>query len=41
LDEQADQIFAMTDPLAERVRKVGGTTLRSIGQSRACSEYGQ
>lgn len=31
LDEQADQIFAMTDPLAERVRKVGGTTLRSIG----------
>src|SRR3977135_1939933 len=31
LDEQADQIFAMTDPLAERVRKIGGTTLRSIG----------
>ena len=31
LDEQADQIYAMTDPLAERVRKVGGTTLRSIG----------
>lgn len=31
LDEQADQIFAMTDALAERVRKVGGTTLRSIG----------
>ena len=31
LDEQADQIFAMTDPIAERVRKVGGTTLRSIG----------
>ncbi|WP_413291592.1 Dps family protein [Bdellovibrio sp. HCB337] len=31
LDEQADQIFAMTDHLAERVRKVGGTTLRSIG----------
>ncbi len=30
LDEQADQIFAMTDPLAERVRKIGGTTLRSI-----------
>jgi len=30
LDEQADQIFAMTDPIAERVRKVGGTTLRSI-----------
>ena len=31
LDEQSDQIFAMTDPIAERVRKVGGTTLRSIG----------
>jgi starvation-inducible DNA-binding protein len=31
LDEQADQIFAMTDPVAERVRKLGGTTLRSIG----------
>jgi starvation-inducible DNA-binding protein len=31
LDEQADQIFAMTDPLAERVRKIGGITLRSIG----------
>jgi starvation-inducible DNA-binding protein len=32
LDEQGDQIFAMTDPLAERVRKLGGATLRSIGQ---------
>src|SRR5213083_1841957 len=32
LDEQSDQLFAMTDPIAERVRKVGGTTLRSIGQ---------
>ncbi len=30
-DEQADQLFAMTDGIAERVRKVGGTTLRSIG----------
>jgi starvation-inducible DNA-binding protein len=30
-DEQADQIFAMTDAIAERVRKVGGSTLRSIG----------
>ena len=30
-DEQADQIYAMTDPIAERVRKLGGTTLRSIG----------
>src|SRR6202049_1932851 len=32
LDEQADQIFAMTDPIAERVRKLGGITIRSIGQ---------
>jgi starvation-inducible DNA-binding protein len=31
LDEQGDQLFAMTDPIAERIRKVGGTTLRSIG----------
>ena len=31
LDEQADQLYAMTDPIAERVRKLGGTTLRSIG----------
>jgi starvation-inducible DNA-binding protein len=31
LDEQSDQIFAVTDPIAERVRKLGGTTLRSIG----------
>ena len=31
LDEQGDQIFATTDVLAERVRKLGGTTLRSIG----------
>jgi starvation-inducible DNA-binding protein len=30
LDEQADQIYALTDPIAERVRKLGGTTLRSI-----------
>ncbi len=30
-DEQADQIFAMSDPIAERIRKVGGATLRSIG----------
>ena len=30
-DEQADQIFAITDEIAERVRKVGGTTLHSIG----------
>ncbi len=32
LDEHADQLFAMTDPIAERVRKTGGLTLRSIGQ---------
>jgi starvation-inducible DNA-binding protein len=32
LDEQASQIYATTDPIAERVRKLGGTTLRSIGQ---------
>jgi starvation-inducible DNA-binding protein len=31
LDEQADDIYATTDPIAERVRKLGGTTLRSIG----------
>jgi starvation-inducible DNA-binding protein len=31
LDEQADQIFATTDAIAERVRKIGGVTLRSIG----------
>jgi starvation-inducible DNA-binding protein len=30
LDEQAEQIFAMTDPMAERARKIGGTTVRSI-----------
>jgi starvation-inducible DNA-binding protein len=32
LDEQSEQILAATDAIAERVRKVGGTTLRSIGQ---------
>jgi len=31
LDEHAEQIFATTDPIAERVRKIGGTTVRSIG----------
>jgi len=31
LDEQGEQIFATTDAIAERVRKLGGTTLRSIG----------
>jgi starvation-inducible DNA-binding protein len=32
LDEQGAQIYAATDPIAERVRKIGGTTLRSVGQ---------
>jgi starvation-inducible DNA-binding protein len=32
LDEHGDELFAMIDPLAERARKIGGTTLRSIGQ---------
>lgn len=32
LDEQAEQIFAITDDIAERVRKIGGSTLRSVGQ---------
>jgi starvation-inducible DNA-binding protein len=31
LDEQGEQIFAATDDIAERVRKIGGTTIRSIG----------
>ena len=31
LDDHGDQIFAMTDDIAERVRKIGGTTIRSIG----------
>lgn len=31
LDEHGDQLFAMTDPIAERARKLGGTALRSIG----------
>ena len=31
LDEQGEQLFAMTDPIAERIRKLGGTTLRSVG----------
>jgi len=32
LDEQGEQIFATTDDIAERVRKIGGTTLRSIAR---------
>jgi starvation-inducible DNA-binding protein len=35
LDEQADQLFAMTDAIAERVRKIGGLTIHSIGQIAA------
>jgi starvation-inducible DNA-binding protein len=31
LDEHADQLFAMTDPIAERIRKIGGLTIKSIG----------
>ena len=31
-DEHGDQLFAMTDPIAERIRKIGGSTLKSIGQ---------
>jgi len=31
LDEQAEQVFAMTDEIAERTRKIGGTTIRSVG----------
>ena len=34
LDEQSDQIYATVDPIAERVRKLGGTTLRSVGHAR-------
>jgi starvation-inducible DNA-binding protein len=30
-DDQGDQLFAMTDPIAERVRKIGGSTIKSIG----------
>jgi starvation-inducible DNA-binding protein len=35
LDEQAEQIFATTDDIAERARKIGGTTIRSIGKYRS------
>ena len=31
LDEQANQLYAMSDPIAERIRKLGGSTIRSIG----------
>lgn len=33
LDEQSEEILAITDPMAERVRKIGGSTLRSLGQA--------
>jgi starvation-inducible DNA-binding protein len=36
LDEQGDQIFAMTDPVAERARKLGGITLHSISEIAGC-----
>jgi starvation-inducible DNA-binding protein len=41
LDEQAEQIFATTDELAERVRKIGGITLRSIGDITRHQSLGQ
>ncbi|WP_235559212.1 MULTISPECIES: Dps family protein [Brevundimonas] len=40
LDEQSAEILAMTDPMAERARKIGGTTLRSIGQIAKESRIG-
>jgi starvation-inducible DNA-binding protein len=36
LDEQADQIFSMTDAIAERARKLGAASIRSIGQISRC-----
>ena len=36
IDDQAEQIFGMTDAIAERARKLGGTTVRSIGQISRC-----
>jgi starvation-inducible DNA-binding protein len=38
LDEQADQIFAMTDVIAEPSRKIGGSTIRSLSDRRAKSQ---
>jgi starvation-inducible DNA-binding protein len=40
LDEQATQLFAITDFIAERVRKLGGRTLRSIGDIARCQRVG-
>jgi len=37
LDEHASQIFGITDAIAERVRKVGGTTIHSIGHIADCN----
>ena len=37
LDEHGDQIFAMTDPIAERVRKLGGMTISPSATSRGCN----
>jgi starvation-inducible DNA-binding protein len=39
LDEHGDQLFAMTDEIAERGRKIDGTTIRSIGQTRSCNAF--
>ena len=41
LDEHGDQLFAMTDPIAERVRKIGGTTIRSIGHISRLQRIGR
>ena len=41
LDEQGTQIFATTDDIAERVRKLGGTTIRSIGHRAFAACVGQ
>jgi starvation-inducible DNA-binding protein len=41
LDDQADQLFAMTDPVAERIRKLGGSTLRSIGHIAPAAGFRQ
>jgi len=40
LDEQSEQIFSTTDAMAERVRKIGGTTLRSIGHIARLQQAG-
>ena len=37
LDEQSEEIFAITDDVAERARKIGGTTLRSLGEAKSKS----